>query len=166
MAEECRSCRAEIDWAYKPEPEDDGTVKSNPINRDSADDPAGNLIIWRDGHGVLRFRYRRKGDNPDRAKGEHTGISHFATCPERDKWRKGKAAAKPDVPGPARTAPDNPGQPVRQPDNRTPPPRGATRREIAAGVNDPAVSVDNYVDNLSASLGHWPGGSNGEAARR
>lgn len=80
MAEECRSCHAEIDWAHKPD-----DTKSNPIDHGSCDDPKGNLIIWRDDHGVLRYRYRRKGENP--APGEHTGISHYATCPDSARWR-------------------------------------------------------------------------------
>lgn len=87
MAEECRSCRQEIDWATSVPPEGE-VEKTNPINRDSADDPKGNLAIWRDESGILRYRYLRKGDQLRR--GEHRGISHFATCPNRDNWRNRK----------------------------------------------------------------------------
>ncbi len=86
MPDECRSCHVAIDWAYAPEPDGNGKVKSNPIDHDSADSPEGNLIVWYSDDGVLRYRYKRKADVL--RKGEHTGISHFATCKDRDKWRK------------------------------------------------------------------------------
>jgi hypothetical protein len=94
MPEMCRSCHAEIDWAYmdpgyvKPGEEHlkGNRPKANPVNHDSVDDPDGNLAVWRDGDGVLRYRYLRNGDVP--APGEHRGISHFATCPESARWRR------------------------------------------------------------------------------
>lgn len=86
MAEECRSCHAAIDWAYAPEADPDGKVKSHPVDHDSADKPGGKLAVWRDDSGVLRYRYLRKGDQLRR--GEHTGISHFATCPNAAQHRK------------------------------------------------------------------------------
>lgn len=96
MSEMCRSCHAPIDWAYKELTEGvtaDGYIgerpKSNPIDHGSVDDPAGNLAVWRDGQGVLRYRYLRKGD--ELRPGEHRGISHFATCKDREQWRKREA---------------------------------------------------------------------------
>ena len=86
---ECRSCGHPVDWAYSL-PDEQGVEKTNPINHDSADDPKGNLAVWRDPDGVLRYRYLRKGDEPQR--GEHRGISHFATCKQSATWRKPKAA--------------------------------------------------------------------------
>jgi len=97
MAEECRSCGASIDWAFAPEPDENGKVKSNPIDHGSADDPHGNLIVWRDKTGVLRFRYKRKG--VALGPGEHTGISHFATCRQADQWRGGRSRTTPDASG-------------------------------------------------------------------
>lgn len=99
MTEECRTCHEPIDWAYREPTLEQPRPKSNPIDHGSADDPKGNLIIWREppvsglgDQGVLRYRYRRKGEEPDRAKGEHTGISHFATCPDSKAHRRSKPA--------------------------------------------------------------------------
>lgn len=96
MSEECRSCGAPIDWASKfPEEfNDQGKQKMMPIDHDSVDDPKGNIEVWREPiiptktdapATVLRFRYLRKGEVPQR--GRHRGISHYATCPQADKWR-------------------------------------------------------------------------------
>ena len=86
MPRECSgpNCHAEIDDAYSV-PAEGEEEKRHPVNHDSADDPKGNLIVWRDDHGVLRFRYKRKGDSP--GPGEHLGISHYATCPDADYFR-------------------------------------------------------------------------------
>jgi len=88
MPANCGSCQAEIDWAVKHPDEinpKNGKLKTTPVNRDSADDPKGNLAVWYDGEGVLRFRYLRKGETPE--PGQHRGISHYATCPQADQWR-------------------------------------------------------------------------------
>jgi hypothetical protein len=85
--EECRSCHHPIDWAVNVE-----GLKPNPVNHDSAGDPKGNLEVWRSGDGLLRYRYLKKGEEP--APGRRRGISHFATCPNRDQWRsRSKGAA-------------------------------------------------------------------------
>lgn len=84
MADECRSCHHPVDWAYSVNA-DASKEKGNPINHDSVDDPKGNLAVWRDSSGLLRYRYLRKGEVP--GKGEHRGISHFATCTEAKNWR-------------------------------------------------------------------------------
>lgn len=87
MAELCRSCHAEIDWAYSVNA-DAEKEKGNPINHDSVDDPNGNLAVWRDSQRVLRYRYLRKGELLRTSPKEHRGISHFATCPNAKEWRK------------------------------------------------------------------------------
>lgn len=98
MAEQCWSCQAPIWWAYSA-PADGGQEKANPIN-----DPVllcggpgfncthdGNLAVWRDSHGVLRYRYLRKDDKL--GSGEHRAVSHFATCAHRDRWRRNRREA-------------------------------------------------------------------------
>jgi hypothetical protein len=58
VTEMCRSCHAEIDWATRDPgaANKDGWTgdrpKSNPVDHDSADDPKGNLAVWRDEGGV------------------------------------------------------------------------------------------------------------------
>lgn len=71
----CRSCQAEIDWAVT-----DPGRKAMPVDHGSADDPAGNLAVWRDGEGTLRCRVLRKGEDP--AAGQLRGQSHWASCPQ------------------------------------------------------------------------------------
>jgi hypothetical protein len=84
MPEMCRSCKGDIDWAMS----EDG-LKRNPIDHASADREDGNLLVWRDNGGILRYKYRRKGVDP--GPGEHTAISHYATCPEAGQWRRRRA---------------------------------------------------------------------------
>ncbi len=123
--EECRSCHAEIWWATGTIPEEkhpDG--KSNPINHDPGPpclgtgpecthNPKGNLAVWRDHLGLLKFRYLRKrlrpctcredgtpdpycdehGDHGGPLKpGEHRAVSHWATCKDRARWKSRQAA--------------------------------------------------------------------------
>lgn len=95
---ECASpgCRQAIDWAEKfpLELDNAGRPKTIPVNHDSADDPTGNIEVWRQeiktaGGAtvqVLYARYLRKGQEPE--PGHHRGISHFATCPDRDRYRR------------------------------------------------------------------------------
>jgi hypothetical protein len=91
---ECGSCHYEIDWAYSDKPPVPGKRPGRvPVNHDSAGDPKGNLEVWRDGQGVLRYRYLRKGEEP--AKGRHRGVTHYATCPDADMWRQRGRAARP-----------------------------------------------------------------------
>jgi hypothetical protein len=83
----CRSesCGALVDFALPPAGERGGRV---PVDHGSAGDPAGNLAVWRDGYGILRYRYLAKGEEP--AARQKRGVPHFATCPEQDVWRKKK----------------------------------------------------------------------------
>lgn len=90
MSENCRSCGAEIDWAVKEPTVENPRIVSNPINHDSADDPKGNLAVWRANGGILRFRNLHKGESP--APGEHRAISHFATCPNAGEHRRKQPA--------------------------------------------------------------------------
>jgi hypothetical protein len=86
LAEQCDSCHAWIDWAVSAAPPVEGErPKRNPIDHGSAGEPAGNLEVWRDEHGVLVYRYLKKGEEP--ADGHKRGISHFATCPQAGQWR-------------------------------------------------------------------------------
>jgi hypothetical protein len=82
----CRSasCQAEIDWAQSV-PEAGVAPSLMPVDRASADDPSGNLAVWREGR-TLRFRVLAKGEGP--RPGEHRGISHYASCPDAASWRQ------------------------------------------------------------------------------
>jgi hypothetical protein len=83
----CRSerCSALIDWAL---PEPGRAQVAHPVDRASADFPGGNLEVWRDGRGQLRYRVMKKDEEP--APGRHRGVSHFATCVDADFYRKAR----------------------------------------------------------------------------
>lgn len=96
--EECRSCHAPVYWCEKfpVEVNDKGMPKSVPIDAGSVGDPKGNIEVWTEpviattaGEPayVKRFRYLRKGTAP--ADGHHRAVSHYATCPDAAKWRRG-----------------------------------------------------------------------------
>ncbi len=66
----CRSCRAPIEWVATE------SGKHMPVEEREG----GNLVLDRD---LL-------GENPVArvvADGEGTHVSHFATCPDGDRWR-------------------------------------------------------------------------------
>lgn len=98
MPQECNSCRAPIWWCEKFPLEinpKNGQPKMAPIDHDSVGAPGGKLEVWsvpvipaRDGPPAraLYFRYLRGDQEP--AEGHKRAISHFATCPEADKWRQ------------------------------------------------------------------------------
>lgn len=71
----CRSesCGARIDWATSV-PADGEQPARMPVDHWSAGDPAGNLAVWRDGGGRLRFRALRRGEEP--GPGEKRGVCH------------------------------------------------------------------------------------------
>lgn len=85
MSNNCRSCQAPIVWA-ETEGNDKKASRAMPIDADPATGaPAlfddGNLVqIGTTGAGKPRVRYVAAG--PGRMR------SHFASCPERDNWRK------------------------------------------------------------------------------
>lgn len=88
MAEECRSCHAEVYWATSVPPEGE-KEKSNPVNADSLGEPGGNQDTWRDENGLLRYRYIRKAQmSADLPEGHLRAVSHFATCSEAASWRR------------------------------------------------------------------------------
>ena len=65
-------CGAQIAWAR--------TVpggKPMPVNRGSANDPAGNLAVWKQ-DGKLWCRVLKAGEDP--AEGQFRGVCHWATC--------------------------------------------------------------------------------------
>ena len=71
----CRSCPAQVIWVRTA-----ATGKRMPL--DATPVPAGNVAI-RDGLAVVM-----SGPVP----GGGGRLSHFATCPQAEKWRKGKGA--------------------------------------------------------------------------
>jgi hypothetical protein len=89
MASICQgeTCQAVIDWATWP----DGTHR-HPITRPrpcpgpgEACTHEGNLAVWRDGSGRLRWRSLVEGEQL--AGREHRGRSHYADCPDADAFR-------------------------------------------------------------------------------
>lgn len=98
MAEECRSCQAQIWWAEKSPPETNpktGRLKTMPINADSIDDPKGNIEVWTEDvipsaagkpAWAMYFRYLNQA-HPEPDTGHHRAVSHFATCPQSGQWR-------------------------------------------------------------------------------
>jgi hypothetical protein len=90
VAEECRSCHAEVYWALPADPE--STSNGMPLEKAALGDPAGNVDTWRDSQGVLRYRYIRKAEmSAELPEGHLRAVSHFATCSEAASWRrKGK----------------------------------------------------------------------------
>ena len=78
----CGSCGTEIDWALMP------SGKRNPVDHHSAGDPNGTLAVKRLDDGTLAARVLKDGDQPE--QDEKRGTSHFATCPDADKHRRGR----------------------------------------------------------------------------
>ena len=69
----CRSCNADIEWAEWAE-------SGKPVPLDVGAKPNGNLVVI--GGKVRRYA-------PEDAKlARDRRVSHFATCPDRDQWRK------------------------------------------------------------------------------
>jgi len=72
----CRSCDAPVDWAL--------TEAGRRMPVDAGERPDGNLAV--SGHGrMMRARALKDGEQP--AEGERRTVSHYATCPDSDKWR-------------------------------------------------------------------------------
>ena len=77
----CRSCAAEIMWATE------GTTnKLMPIHKASLHDPAGNLQVWKDIEGKVRWQYVMK-DGLVTLPGHFRAMSHYAFCPDAEAWR-------------------------------------------------------------------------------
>lgn len=72
----CKSCHAKVFWART----DSGkTMPVDPPGRH----PEPNIKSWRNAEGELRT-----GTEPPRGADVRMTTSHYATCPDADKWRK------------------------------------------------------------------------------
>lgn len=71
----CAACGASIAWAF--------TTKRRPIPLNPNPTRYGNLILTRTSTGQLVAMFAQLGD----ARSEPRFTSHFATCPEADKFR-------------------------------------------------------------------------------
>jgi hypothetical protein len=72
----CRSCNQEIRWAQ--------TTKGKAIPLDVEPREDGNLVLERDAEGNDIAR----GFSPLIHTGKPRYVSHFATCPQANAWRK------------------------------------------------------------------------------
>ena len=74
----CKSCGAEIDWAV------DTAGKRIPVDQGERED--GNVAVFRpaDNSGLIA-RYLKHGEQ---LIDERRTVSHFATCPQAEKWRE------------------------------------------------------------------------------
>lgn len=81
---QCTSCGAAILWLKQIPTDKNPDPKANPI--DAKGSPDGNLVISRE-DGLYRFA---TGNEKEIAKntGKNLYMSHFATCPDRDKFRR------------------------------------------------------------------------------
>ena len=74
MPDECRSCHQPIVWVE--------TTKGRRMPVDPEPVYAGNIVL-RDREHLPPLELYRKPD-----EGTKRYISHFVTCPQRDKWRR------------------------------------------------------------------------------
>lgn len=75
---ECRSCGAQVTWAKF-----DGSGKPAPFDQDEAPQAPGE-VRW-----VLGHDFKESGLWASRASDGEAGVTcHFATCPDRDDWRR------------------------------------------------------------------------------
>jgi len=81
------SCGAELDFASIPPlmRGDDGKPHPLPFARDDAGARDGTYEVFRDNGGTLRYVPLAQGEVPRRGR---RGINHFATCSDRDQYRK------------------------------------------------------------------------------
>lgn len=78
----CEACHEPIVWAQVRTKA--GLYSTMPIDLDPA--PNGNLAVYKDHLSRLKARTLRKGEEPEPY--ERRAVSHFATCPHRDRFRK------------------------------------------------------------------------------
>jgi hypothetical protein len=76
-ADRCRSCGAEIWWAITPK------KRRMPLDPPGAH-PEPNVDVWVSPDGILRTGV------PDDGRPITPTTSHFATCPDADKHRRGR----------------------------------------------------------------------------
>lgn len=69
MADRCRSCRAEVVWTV--------TTSGRRMPVEAAE--RGNVVLGREGEALVA----RVVDD-----GQGTHVSHFATCPQANSWRR------------------------------------------------------------------------------
>lgn len=78
----CRSCRASVRWAVMRE-----SGKRMPL--DLAPRPEGNVVFpWGFDQPAITTQQGAKAGIP--VEGLNTFQSHYATCPQGDRWRKKK----------------------------------------------------------------------------
>lgn len=80
----CRSCGAEVRWAH--------TANGRAMPLDAEPVPDGNVVYTgrdvRNDRGVARPEVRVEAQPPMFDDGQPRYVSHFATCPNADQWRK------------------------------------------------------------------------------
>lgn len=78
----CRSCGAEIRWVTMA-----FSSKSAPLNAEP-DRNKGNVVIVGSNVGILIGGLNDEARERAEKHGVEFHLSHFATCPQREKWRK------------------------------------------------------------------------------
>jgi hypothetical protein len=73
----CRSCGAEIIWAK--------TIKNRAIPLDAEPNPTGNVVLSDEGTALV---YNSPEAIAPRYESYPRYLSHFATCPDHEQWRK------------------------------------------------------------------------------
>lgn len=84
MSDACRSCSAPVRWIRMT-----GTGKANPLDPAPADN--GNVRILEDGRGEA---LSQRDAVAAQAAGVELYLSHFATCPQRERWRNDDAGSR------------------------------------------------------------------------
>jgi hypothetical protein len=80
----CKRCPAEIIFAKQ---KGNPNAISHPLN--ARPDPKGNLLVARNDRGLLEYEVLTKDDLARaQAQGIALYISHFATCPNRQEFRR------------------------------------------------------------------------------
>ena len=79
MSAACKSCGAPVVWTVTH------NGKAMPVDADPVEN--GNIVLRRDGETVVAEYPGREHPSLFEAPRPRY-VSHFATCPERDQWRK------------------------------------------------------------------------------
>jgi hypothetical protein len=86
MADACTACGCRLVWALTP------TGARAPIERDPS--PAGNVLILDVSHiGLMAVTLSKEGLQLVRDHGLPLRLNHFASCPEKEQFRRQKAPA-------------------------------------------------------------------------
>lgn len=88
--ERCRSCRAPVVWATSAA---SGKPKRIPLDPDP-NPRRGNIVLEPDllGQGPVAHVLTSAAAAEASVRGETLYLSHFATCPDAEEWRKGRAS--------------------------------------------------------------------------